>query len=166
MPIDPLINLALQIATKLIPAAVDQADKLLKGVSDSGLSSSASTTQSQVTTYQCPKCKILLEFPGHQQFEWGRCVACDHKFPVVNGFQRCPCGELWKPQLEQEIIRCGTCLTLVAVYESKRYLSCECGNSFRDTGGTTWTTECCKTDKSKLFLVRTARYVQPTLPSS
>jgi hypothetical protein len=84
MPINPLINLALQIAAKLIPAAVNRADKLLKGVSDSGLSSSASTTESQVTTYQCPKCKIRLELSGHQQFEWTRCVDCDDKFPVVN----------------------------------------------------------------------------------
>jgi hypothetical protein len=157
MPIDPLLNLAVNIATKLLPAAVEQYDKLVKGVTSEHASKPQTSQQPEFDVYKCPSCASESVFESAVPLELVRCWKCDYVFPVVSGYQRCPCGEVWKPFLNEEVIRCVSCQTLIATYESKKFKSCDCGYVFRDDDLLDReTTECCGTLGRKLHSVRRA----------
>lgn len=163
MPIDPLINLALNIGMKLVPAAVDQYDKLKKEFQNGGSSSENSRPEPKMVSYRCPKCGVNNNFPQDEHVVLVRCWDCAFVFPVVAGYQKCPCGELWKPSHEQEVARCGRCQTLIATHESTQFRSCNCGNVFREEHpASVWSTECCNTTNSKLHKLRNASLVHPT----
>lgn len=169
MPIDPLLNLALQVGTKLIGPAFDQYEKLKKSLSDGTTSSEVPSRSNgvpsrdpSIVVYRCPKCAMDSEFPNSGTPEIVICWKCNHHFPVVEGCHECVCGTLIKPLPEQDVVECYACRELVSVWTSKKFVVCDCGNVFHnDNVGVLWNTECCKRANSTLRPVPVARRVRP-----
>lgn len=162
MPIDPLLNLALQVGTKLIGPAFDQYEKFKKSLSDGTTPTGETSRNPDVVIYRCPKCAMDSEFPKGGTPEIVICWKCNHHFPVVEGFHECVCGVLMKPLPEHDVVECVACREVVAVWVSKKFVVCDCGNVFENgKSDEVWNTECCNRANLTLRLVRVARRVRP-----